>query len=367
MDLALRLAMRGLGDVWPNPAVGCVLVDPVKNQVVGRGWTQPGGRPHAETVALERAGERSRGTTAYVTLEPCRHQGETPPCTDALIAAGVARVVVACTDPDPRNGGAGLEELRSTGIQVEVGVRQDQAAHVLAGFALKTEKSRPLVTLKMAATLDGRIATRTGDSRWVSGHLARRFAHLLRASHDAVLVGINTVLADDPRLTCRLPGMANRSPVRVVLDTEGRFPSVGRLLDDPDDTPLWVITGENVQLDFGSNAHAEQIALAVDPETDRPNPKAVLGAIAQKGITRVLIEGGGTVASSFIASGLVDRLVWIGAPNIVGGDGLPSVAAMGIDRMEKAPRYQLDGWRRFGSDSVFFLNASSESECSPES
>ncbi len=367
MDLALRLAMRGLGDVWPNPAVGCVLVDSAKNQIVGRGWTQPGGRPHAETEALKRAGVRSQGATAYVTLEPCRHQGKTPPCTEALIAAGVSRVVVACADPDPRNDGAGLDMLRTAGIQVDVGVRKDQAAHILAGFALKTEKSRPLVTLKIAATLDGRIATRTGNSRWVSGHQARRFAHLLRASHDAVLVGINTVLADDPRLTCRLPGMINRSPVRVVLDTRGRFPPEGRLLEGTDDAPLWVIAGEEAQLDLGSNERVEQIALAVDLETNQLNPKAVLGALAQRGITRVLIEGGGTVASSFVSSGLVDRLIWIGAPNLVGGDGLPSVAAMGIDRMERAPRYQLAGWRRFGSDSVFFLNASSESECSPES
>src|SRR5579862_7078692 len=211
---ALSLARRGLGNTWPNPAVGCVLVR--EGRVVGRGWTQPGGRPHAETEALARAGRAARGATAYVTLEPCCHHGRTPPCADALIAAGLSRVVAAIEDPDPRVAGGGLARLRAAGLDVESGLCAAEAAEINAGFLSRLRLGRPLVTLKLATSLDGRIATASGESRWITGGPARERAHLLRATHDAILVGTDTVIADNPELTCRLPGLAGHSPVRVA-------------------------------------------------------------------------------------------------------------------------------------------------------
>ncbi|MGY4803023.1 bifunctional diaminohydroxyphosphoribosylaminopyrimidine deaminase/5-amino-6-(5-phosphoribosylamino)uracil reductase RibD, partial [Teichococcus aerofrigidensis] len=214
MRAALALAARGLGNTWPNPAVGCVIVK--EGVVVGRGWTAPGGRPHAETEALRRAGAAARGATAYVTLEPCCHWGRTPPCADALIAAGVARVVVAMQDPDPRVDGAGLRRLREAGIAVASGMLEAEARALNAGFLKRLASGLPLLTLKLATTLDGRIATRAGESQWITGPAARRAAHALRGRHDAVLVGSGTALADDPDLTCRLPGFAPVPTVRVV-------------------------------------------------------------------------------------------------------------------------------------------------------
>src|SRR5437762_37728 len=240
MGAALALARRGLGNVWPNPAVGCVIVK--DGRVVGRGWTQPGGRPHAETEALARAGETARGATAYVTLEPCCHWGRTPPCADALIAAGLSRVVVALEDPDPRVAGGGLARLRAAGLAVETGLGATEASEINAGFFQRVRLGRPLVTLKLATSLDGRIATASGESRWITGPAARERAHLLRATHDAILVGTDTVLADNPQLTCRLPGLAEHSPVRVVIDRRVRIPLDAHLLAEARQIPSWVVT-----------------------------------------------------------------------------------------------------------------------------
>ncbi|MCK5275514.1 MAG: bifunctional diaminohydroxyphosphoribosylaminopyrimidine deaminase/5-amino-6-(5-phosphoribosylamino)uracil reductase RibD, partial [Alphaproteobacteria bacterium] len=217
MRAALALAGRGLGRVWPNPAVGCVLVDR-DGRVTGRGWTQPGGRPHAETEALARAGGAAKGATAYVTLEPCVHHGQTPPCADALIEAGVARVIAATEDPDPRVKGGGLGRLRDAGIAVEAGLLREEAELLNAGYLMRQREGRPVVTLKLATTLDGRIATHAGESRWITGEAARARGHMMRARHDAIMVGIGTALADNPTLTCRLPGLEDRSPVRIVVD-----------------------------------------------------------------------------------------------------------------------------------------------------
>ena len=222
MQTTLGLARRGLGAVWPNPAVGCVIVN--DGRVVGRGWTQPGGRPHAETEALRRAGAMARGATAYVSLEPCCHWGQTPPCADALIGAGVRRVVVAIEDPDPRVAGNGVARLRAAGLVVDIGLGAGEAAEVNAGFLTRQRLGRPLVTLKLATSLDGRIATSSGESRWITAAPARERGHKLRAEHDAIMVGTATVLADDPQLTCRLPGLEHRSPVRVVPDRYLRIP-----------------------------------------------------------------------------------------------------------------------------------------------
>ncbi len=230
MRAALALARRGLGTVWPNPAVGCVIVN--EGRVVGRGWTQPGGRPHGETEALRRAGEAARGGTAYVSLEPCCHWGKTPPCTDALVSAGVQRIMVAMDDPDPRVAGDGIRRLRAAGLDVETGLCGTEAAEVNAGFLTRLRLGRPLVTVKLASSLDGRIATAGGESQWISGPPARERAHALRADHDAIMVGIGTVLADDPQLTCRLAGLDSRSPVRMVIDRNLRIPATARLIAD---------------------------------------------------------------------------------------------------------------------------------------
>src|SRR5713226_5495304 len=240
MRAALALARRGLGRVWPNPAVGCVVAR--DGRVVGRRWTQPGGRPHAETEALARAGEAAHGATAYVSLEPCSHWGKTPPCADALIAAGLGRVVVALEDPDPRVAGGGVARLRAAGIAVEAGLGAAEAAEINAGFFQRVRLGRPLVTLKLATSLDGRIATASGESRWITGPAARERAHLLRATHDGILVGTDTVLADNPQLTCRLPGLDAHSPVRVVIDRQLRIPLDAHIFAEARQVPTWVVT-----------------------------------------------------------------------------------------------------------------------------
>ena len=242
MRMAIALARRGLGSVWPNPSVGCVVVR--DGVILGRGWTQPGGRPHAETEAIGRvndAGGSCNDATAYVSLEPCAHHGRTPPCADALIDAGVTRVVVGLRDPDPRVDGGGMARLRAAGIEVVEGVCAAEAAEAAAGFVLRVTRSRPLVTLKIATTLDGRIATRTGHSQWITGETSRAFAHGLRAGHDAILVGAGTAQADNPSLTCRLPGLGDRSPVRVVVDGASPLPTSHHLIAGASATPSWIL------------------------------------------------------------------------------------------------------------------------------
>src|SRR5437763_3633416 len=240
MRAALALARRGLGAVWPDPAVGCVIGN--QGRVVGRGWRQPGGRSHGETEALDRAGDAARGATAYVSLEPCCHWGRTPPCTDALIAAGIGRVVVALEDPDPRVAGEGVRRLGAAGLHVDIGLCKAEAAEINAGFFCRLRNGRPLVTLKLATSLDGRIATRCGESQWITGPPARERAPALRAAHDAIMVGIGTVLVDDPHLTCRLPGLAHRSPVRVIIDRHLRIPPTTRLISDSRVVPTCFLT-----------------------------------------------------------------------------------------------------------------------------
>ena len=350
MRAALALARRNLGAVWPNPAVGCVLVK--EGRVVGRGWTQPGGRPHAETEALGRAGETARGATAYVSLEPCSHHGKTPPCAEALIAAGIARVVAAVEDPDPRVSGNGIARLRAAGIAVETGLCAAEAAELNAGFFCRIGQGRPLVTLKLATSLDGRIATATGESRWITGPAARARAHLLRATHDAVLVGTGTALADDPQLTCRLPGLENRSPVRIVIDRHLRLPGKLRLFTEADQAPTWVAT-------LASSDPARQQALrdagvkiiAAEPDAANDIDLAVLlRRLGDEGLTRLLVEGGGRLAAALLRRGLVDRLVWLHAPMLLGGDGVPAVAELGLDRLADAPGFERLSTETLGAD-----------------
>jgi diaminohydroxyphosphoribosylaminopyrimidine deaminase/5-amino-6-(5-phosphoribosylamino)uracil reductase len=352
MRAALALARRGLGSTWPNPAVGCVIVN--DGRVAGRGWTQKGGRPHAETEALARAGAAARGATAYVSLEPCSHHGKTPPCAEALIAAGIARVVAAVEDPDPRVWGTGIARLRQAGIAVETGLCAEEAGELNAGFFCRVAQGRPLVTLKLATSLDGRIATKTGKSRWITGPAARERAHLLRATHDAVLVGTGTALADDPQLTCRLPGMEARSPVRIVLDRSLRLPATLRLFAEAREVPSWVVT-------LGSASKTRQkalrdqgvtvIAVAADASGDL-DLAMVLKALGDKGLTRLLVEGGGSIAASLLRAGLVDRLVWMRAPSLIGGDGKPAVGDFSLDDPSGAPRFELVSSESVGGDIV---------------
>ena len=350
MEVALRLARRALGTAWPNPAVGCVLVR--DGRIVGRGWTQPGGRPHAETEAIRRAGKAARGADAYVTLEPCSHIGKTPPCAEAVIDAGIARVVIAIEDPDPRVSGKGTAWLRSAGIEVVEGVCADEAAEINAGYLLRRTQGRPLFTLKLASSLDGRIATAAGDSRWITGAPARAVAHRLRADHDAVIVGINTALTDDSALTCRLPGLEARSPVRVVLDSTARLPTGAAMASTAADVPTWLLTTAAAPANRVAALEALGVrVMRVEANADgRPAPAAVAAAFGEEGITRVLIEGGGAVAGAFLAAKLVDRVAWFHAPRVVGADGVPAAAALGVETVEAAPGFVLTGTRAIAGD-----------------
>jgi len=343
------LARRGLGSAWPNPAVGCVLVK--DGAVVGRGWTQPGGRPHGETEALERAGASARGATAYVSLEPCCHWGKTPPCTDALIAAGVARVVLPVEDPDPRVSGRGIARLKEAGIEVAAGVLAEEAAALNEGFFRRIQQGRPLVTLKLASTLDGRIATAQGESRWITGEPARARAHLLRARHDAVMVGSNTVIADDPELTCRLPGLADRSPVRIVVDGRLRVPLTSRVVADAARVPTWFITlrGDAPERHEAFRDCGVEL-IEVDADGETVDLEEALQELGRRGLTRVLVEGGAALAAAMIRADLVDHVAWFRAPRLIGGDGIAAVTAFGVSELAATPRFQRLGVEPVGED-----------------
>lgn len=350
MALALRLARTAVGDTADNPPVGCVLVR--DGRLVGRGRTASGGRPHAEAVALAQAGSAARGATAYVSLEPCAHHGRTPPCAEALAAAGVARVVAAIRDPDPRVDGGGFDALRRAGVTVGVGVGAEQAATVAAGFLARIGAGRPHVTLKLATSLDGRIATASGASKWITGPAARAHAHAMRARHDAILVGIGTVLADDPSLTCRAPGLGGRSPVRVVLDGRLRLPPAAALARTARAVPTWVIT----RAGRAGDAAAVLVGLGVEvieaepDEAGRPAVAAALVALAGRGIGRLLVEGGAAVARSLVAADLVDEVAWYRAPMLLGGDGLAGVEALGVVAPGAAPRFDRVDCTTLGED-----------------
>jgi diaminohydroxyphosphoribosylaminopyrimidine deaminase/5-amino-6-(5-phosphoribosylamino)uracil reductase len=353
MRAALGLARRGLGIVWPNPAVGCVLVQKgTVDRIVGRGWTQPGGRPHAETEARQRAGDAARGATAYVSLEPCNHQGVTPPCTEALIAAKVARVVAATEDPDPRVGGAGLARLAAAGLAVECGLCRPEAERLNAGFLKRLREKRPLITLKTATTLDGRIATRTGESQWITGPEARARAHRMRADHDAIMVGVGTVAADDPDLTCRLPGLEDRSPVRIVVDARLRLPLTARLVQSAKTVPTWILaqTGADARRASALRDLGVDVIELNAAASGYPDPVESLEKLAERGITRVLVEGGATIAAVLLQANLVDRIAWFRSGGVMGGDGVPAIEAYGVDQLAVMARFERMAVARLGAD-----------------
>jgi diaminohydroxyphosphoribosylaminopyrimidine deaminase/5-amino-6-(5-phosphoribosylamino)uracil reductase len=347
MRHALRLAERALGSTAPNPAVGCVIVR--NGRIAGRGWTQPGGRPHAETVALAAAGAGAAGATAYVTLEPCAHHGQTPPCANALAEAGIARVVAAVTDPDPRVAGGGFALLEQGGVAVTRGVLEDEATRLNAGFFRKVSQSRPLVALKIAQTLDGYVADPNGNSRWITSPEARRHGHLLRTQYDAILVGIGTVIADDPALTCRLPGLETRSPLRVILDSRLRLTPDSQLVRTVREFPVIVFTlaqagGDELQK---QGVIIERCSRA---EHGFPELSQVLHALAQRGITRLLVEGGPRVHASFLKSDSVDLLHLFRAPMLMGSAGTAAIGPAWHSDLISAPRLRLIERMPIGAD-----------------
>ena len=352
MRAALALARRSLGRTWPNPAVGCVIVR--DGVIVGRGRTRDGGRPHAEVDALNQAGEAARGATAYVTLEPCSHFGKSPPCADALIKAGVVKVVSAMEDPNPQVNGQGHARLRAAGIEVEVGAGAKEAAEINAGFLLQLRERRPLFHLKVASSLDGRIATASGESKWITGAAARADGQRLRATHDAILVGANTVAADDPELTCRLPGLDGYSPVRIVLDSKARTSPGSKLALTANETPVWLVcTGHApAKAREALQAKGVEVIEVASNAQGRVDIPAAARALGERRLTRVLIEGGGEVAAAFLKASLVDRVTSYQAGLLMGADSRSAVAPLGLEKLDFAPRFTLVSSRPLGGDVV---------------
>jgi diaminohydroxyphosphoribosylaminopyrimidine deaminase/5-amino-6-(5-phosphoribosylamino)uracil reductase len=351
MRLALTLGRRGLGRTWPNPAVGAVVVK--DGVIVGRGWTQPGGRPHAEPEALKRAGDAARGATLYVTLEPCSHFGKSPPCADAIVAAGIARVVASIEDPNPEVAGQGFARLRAAGIAVDIGLGAAEATRDHAGHIRRIRDKRPHVILKLAVSVDDKIAAAGHKPLAITGEAARTRVHLLRAQSDAILVGIGTVLADDPLLTCRLPGMEARSPVRVVLDRALRIPAGSRLVHSARQTPLWVVTSETSEAASAARLGAAGAQVMRVPATPGGlDVSAVLHGLSDKGVTRLMLEGGARVASSFVAAGLVDEIWLLRGPGAVGADGVPALAAMPLAAITQSPAFKVRASETLGEDTM---------------
>ncbi|MCX7320487.1 MAG: bifunctional diaminohydroxyphosphoribosylaminopyrimidine deaminase/5-amino-6-(5-phosphoribosylamino)uracil reductase RibD [Hyphomicrobiales bacterium] len=354
MQLALTLGRRGQGRTWPNPAVGAVIVK--DGNILGRGWTQRSGRPHAEPVALAQAGATAKGATLYVTLEPCSHFGKSPPCADAIIAAGIARVVAAIEDPNPEVAGQGHARLRAAGIQVDVGLCANQAARDHAGHFRRVRDHRPHVVLKLAVSPDGKIAAAGRTPVAVTGERVRSRVHLLRAQCDAVLVGIGTVISDDPELTCRLPGMAKRSPVRVVLDRALRISGNCKLVHSARTTPLWVMTSNIAEAPAAMALGAAGAQVLRVPAVTSPLPgldlPAVLKCLAEKGITKLLVEGGAKVASTFVTAGLVDEVWLFQGANDIGDDGITALDALPLSAITGSPDFAVRGSETIENDTL---------------
>jgi diaminohydroxyphosphoribosylaminopyrimidine deaminase / 5-amino-6-(5-phosphoribosylamino)uracil reductase len=358
MALALALGRRGLGRTWPNPAVGAVIVrrDGSSPRIVGRGWTHPGGRPHAEIEALRRAGEAARGGMLYVTLEPCSHHGKSPPCTDAVIASGVARVVSALEDPNPEVAGAGHARLRAAGISVDVGVGAEEARRDHAGHIRRMRDGRPHVALKLAISADGKVGAAGRKPVAITGPQTRDRVHLMRAQSDAVLIGIGTALADDPLLTCRLPGMAALSPVRVVLDSGLRLPLGSRLVRGAREVPVWVVAGAQASREAENALTGLGVTVLRVPQPVGPLDLATaLRLFAARGITRLMVEGGPTVAAALLAADLIDEAVLYHSPMVVGADGIDALEGMPLAALTDSPRLKRVASEPVGADTRMVL------------
>lgn len=348
MALALALGRRGQGNCWPNPAVGCVIVN--DGRIVGRGWTQPGGRPHAEVQALKQAGDAARGATVYVTLEPCAHHGQTPPCADALVQAGVARVVIATGDSDPRVSGKGAAILQGAGIEVTSGILQDQARADHAGFFSRIEQGRPRLTLKLANSFDGRLATASGESQWITAPPARRVVHAMRARHDAVMVGAGTARSDDPSLTVRDLGTTHQ-PARIVISRRLDLPLNGKLARTAGDVPLILCHGPDVPVELADTWRSLNATLIETRLSGgQLDPADVLQRLGDHGLNRIFCEGGSSLAASLLHADLVDDLIGFTASAIIGAEGLPAIGAMGLSQLAQAPRFNLRSVQRIGPD-----------------
>jgi diaminohydroxyphosphoribosylaminopyrimidine deaminase/5-amino-6-(5-phosphoribosylamino)uracil reductase len=352
MGLALTLGRRGLGRTHPNPAVGAVVVK--DGVIVGRGWTQPGGRPHAEPVALAQAGEAARGATLYVTLEPCSHVGKSPPCADAIIAAGIARVVSAIEDPNPEVAGQGHAKLRNAGIAVDVGLMAEEAARAHAGHFRRIRDKRPHIIVKLAVSTDDKIAASGHKTVAITGEAANARMHLLRAQCDAILVGIGTVLSDDPLLTCRLPGMEARSPVRLVLDRRLRIPAKSRLVHSARSTPLWVLSSELAEAPAAAmlGATGAQVIRLGSRSPAGLDLSEVVRLLAERDITRLLVEGGARVASSFVAAGLADEFWLLRGPQAIGADGVAALGALPLTAITQSPAFRVRASETLGKDTL---------------
>ena len=344
MARALELARQALGTTSPNPAVGAVIVK--DGEIVGEGFTQPPGGPHAEIVALERAGERARGAQMFITLEPCCIFGRTPPCTQALIRAGIASVHMATLDPNPQVWGRGKRELEEAGITTHTGEHAQAALELNDAYVKHITTGLPLVAAKFAMSLDGKIATRTGDSRWLTGPQAQAFAHRLRFWSDAVMVGANTVLADDPRLTARdEQGNETKAPLRVVLDSSGRTPPGARVFQGPGRALLAVARPR-----LGGKYPKAEVAELPAPD-GRVALEGLLSLLGKRGIAQVLVEGGGELLGSLFDQGLVDKVYAFIAPIIIGGRGaIPAVGGEGVEKLAQAPRLEGVHQERLGED-----------------
>jgi diaminohydroxyphosphoribosylaminopyrimidine deaminase / 5-amino-6-(5-phosphoribosylamino)uracil reductase len=349
MALALTLGRRGLGRTWPNPAVGAVVVR--DGLIVGRGWTQAGGRPHAEVEALRRAGAAARGATLYVTLEPCSHHGKSPPCADAVIAAGIARVVSALEDPNPEVAGAGHARLRAAGIAVDVDLGADEARRDHAGHIRRMREGRPHVMLKLAASADGKAGAAGRKPVAITGEPARERMHLLRAQSDAIMTGIGTALADDPVLTCRLPGVADRSPVRVVLDSRLRLPPASRLAGSARQVPLWVVTSPDAPSGAKEALEAAGATVLSAPRAGAGlDLAAVLRLLSARGISRLMVEAGPILAAALLDADLVDAVTLLRSDKVVGADGIDALEGRPLAALTQSPRFAHIGGDAVGAD-----------------
>jgi len=347
--MACRLAQKAAGRTSPNPQVGAVIVQ--RGKIVGTGYHQFAGGDHAEIAALKRAGARARGATLYITLEPCSHQGRTPACTGALIRAGIKEVVCGTKDPNPLVAGRGFRQLRRAGIKVRLGVLEKECRALIAAFAKYITRHMPFVTLKLAVTLDGRIATASGDARWISGDKSRNTAHRLRNEVDAVIVGLGTIRADNPLLTCRIPG--GRNPWRVVLDSRLSIPLSAKILRLADPRKTIIATGVNAAV--AKIRRVEALGAQVWRlflKGEQVSWKALLRALARQGIVSVMIEGGGATAASALKEKIVDKIVFFYAPKILGGDARPMIEALGFHRVRQAIAIKNLGTNRSGQDLV---------------
>ncbi len=352
MTLALSLGRRGLGTCWPNPSVGVVVADSLSGRIISCAWTARGGRPHAEAIALAAAGEAARGSTVYTTLEPCSHWGKTPPCADALVAAGIRRLVYGAVDPDPRVAGKGLARLRSHGVEVIEGPFPQAARWLAIGHSLRVSRGRPFVQLKLAVDVDGLIPAGDGAPQFVTGEEARGLAHLVRAEADAILVGRGTVEADDAELTCRLPGLADRSPVRVVLSRQARLPRQARMLRSIATYPIWLICAADAPAE--DRAELERLGVVVIPVRtgagDPTDMEIAMRALAERGITRVLVEGGPQIAASCLAADLIDEALIFEAAIRSQGKAIRLFAPVGISAVKQRENLGLYGERLIGRD-----------------